>query len=329
MDTATKIRAICVLLLLRNERIAVSAYSQSFCSGYKPLIINAADDQLTSSSEYENHLPREVKLTGISWRPSTTDPDPWIEVDLLTNMRIEGVVTWGASLNDLYVNSYSIEHRSEGSDILVDYTDSNGDNMIFSGNDFHLDPTLNKLYGGIYARYVRLHVLGFGGFPKMRWELLGCTKFIHPFVDHLPGPRITSRDSSSTNCIKCTDTVNNQIRMQWKGLLTENNVINLELTGKSLICSHYFTTVGIDVDSMGSNTEYALCEIEGSGVDGTCHAACSLRDGQVGQPFNMLLMVTGDGAELCDVIGDVSSRLPSGRSIIPDWNEFIEELSAK
>ncbi|ELU13481.1 hypothetical protein CAPTEDRAFT_216207 [Capitella teleta] len=222
------------------------------------LIINVEDGELTSSSEYEFHSPRSVKLTGLSWRPSPTDPDPWIEVDLLTNMPIEGVVTWGATLNDYYVNSYSIEHRSEGSDILLEYTDNNGDNMISSGNDFHLDSTLNELYGGIYGRYVRLHVLGYGGFPKMRWELLGCTKFIHPFVDHLPGPHITSRDSSSTNCI------------------------NL-----------YFIKIGIGVNSLGSNTGYTLCEIGGSGVGGTCHAVYRNGHAQVGQPFNMLLMVTG------------------------------------
>ncbi|ELT88518.1 hypothetical protein CAPTEDRAFT_211595 [Capitella teleta] len=166
-------------------------------------------------------------------------------------------------------------------------------------------------------------------------------------VDLYPGPFSASYDGSTTGCIKTTDTVHNQIRMQWKGFVINYNVTNLVVRGKFLICSHYFTTVGIEVRSDGCNAEYALCKIEASGVDGTCHAVCGLKDGQVGQPLNLMLMVTGDGAELCDVSMGASvlpvescvvspSRFPAGRNIFgvysisgsAPWDEFVQEISA-
>ncbi|ELU18267.1 hypothetical protein CAPTEDRAFT_185747 [Capitella teleta] len=151
---------------------------------------------------------------------------------------------------------------------------------------------------------------------------------VQPFVDFHPSPLSASYDGSATGCIKTTDTVNNQIRMQWNGLRASSNVTNIVLSGRSLICAHHFTKVGIEVDSMGCNAGYALCKIEGSGVDGSCHAACKLRDGQVGQPFNLLLMVTGNGAGLCGVSMNLD-LLPAERSVIDDWGAFVQDISAQ
>ncbi|ELU03137.1 hypothetical protein CAPTEDRAFT_198324 [Capitella teleta] len=204
--------------------------------------------------------------------------------------------------------------------------------MVFDANTDPAIPVLNDLTGGILARYVRLLPLTYHTFPTIRWELLGCSKDIRPFVNYHPSPAITSRVSSISNCTKVVDTANNQIRMQWNGLMTNFNTTNVILSGSSLICSRYFTRVGIVVNSTGCNTQYDMCKMEASAVDGTCLAACNLRDWQVGQPFDLLLVVTGDDAELCDVSIDhclVASMWPAGRSVIDDWDTFRQEISAK
>ncbi|ELT98889.1 hypothetical protein CAPTEDRAFT_198515 [Capitella teleta] len=263
------------------------------------------------------------------WRPVVW-PDSWIEIDLLTNKFIGSIVSLAHTWDNRFVPTFRLQYRSDGSDTWVDYTDYNGNTKTFSANSYPLQPTLHELKPEIEARYVRFYPITYLTSLVTRWEMFSCSNYIHPLVDHLPSSLSALCDNSATNCIKTTDTVNNQIRMQWNGLRASSNVTNIVLSGSSLICSHYFTKVGIEVDSMGCNAEYALCTIEGSGVNGTCHAACKLRDGQVGKPFNLLLMVTGDGAELCDVRMDLS-LLPAGRSVIDnmnDWNTLFQEISA-
>ncbi|ELU03134.1 hypothetical protein CAPTEDRAFT_198321 [Capitella teleta] len=203
---------------------------------------------------------------------------------------------------------------------------------VFNANTDPAIPVLNDLTGGILARYVRLLPLTYHSFPTIRWELLGCSKDIQPIVNYHPSPPITPLVSGVSNCIKVVDTTNTQIRMQWKRLRTNFYTTNVTLSGSSLICSRYFTTVGIAVNSTGCNTQYDMCKMEASAVDGTCLAVCSLRDWQVGQPFDLLLVVTGDGVELCDVSIDhcvVDSMWAAGRNVIRNWDTFRQEISAK
>ncbi|ELU17600.1 hypothetical protein CAPTEDRAFT_40254, partial [Capitella teleta] len=98
----------------------------------------------------------------------------WIEVDLLTNKFIGGVVTWGHAGGSNYVTTFRIQHRSDGSDTWVDYTDSNGDPRTFVANEDALVATLNQLQEGFVARYVRLYPLTWQGYLFLRWELLSC-----------------------------------------------------------------------------------------------------------------------------------------------------------
>ncbi|ELU16096.1 hypothetical protein CAPTEDRAFT_214595 [Capitella teleta] len=293
------------------------------CGGFAPLITDVDDAQVFASPHEEYHNPVRSKNSGESWWPKNNSGsfgNPWIGVDFTTNRIIAGVAT-SSSFSDDGVETFSIDYRLDGSDIWINHTDADGNITIFLGCPDYLHATLNEFPGGIYARYVRLHVLSYRVWPKVKWELFGCNYC--PFK--------ASYDGSTTGCIKTTDTVNNQIRMQWKGLATVSNVMNLVLSGRSLICSNYFTKVGIEVASMGCKAEYAMCKIEGSGVNGTCHAVCGLRDGQVGQPFSLLLMVTGDDAELCDVSMGVSvfpiepwtevnlTGFPVGRNVHGRW----------
>ncbi|ELU09400.1 hypothetical protein CAPTEDRAFT_201291 [Capitella teleta] len=322
--------------------VGVEVPASCQCHGLEPVIAGVEDARLSASSSHRSHPAKASKKAGATWWPANSPEsfnNAWIEVDLLTNRLLGGVATWGAISHQHYVKSYSIKYRSVGSDIWIDHTDIDGNATIFLGNDKRKQATVNEFTGGIYARYVRLYVLSYQVYPKLRWELFACNYYTQSVVDLHPGPFSASSDDITASCIKCIDTINNQIWIEWKGLVTYSNVANLVISGKSLICSHYYTTVGIAVDSMRCNAEYALCKIEGLGVDGSCHAACKLRDGQMGQPFNLLLMVTGEGAKVCDVSMGVgvlpvdrcdmnSTQFPAGRNILSDWDAFLHEISA-
>ncbi|ELT91213.1 hypothetical protein CAPTEDRAFT_50470, partial [Capitella teleta] len=57
-------------------------------------------------------------------------PKSWIQVDLLTNKLIGGVVTWGRPQSTSCVNSYRIQYQSDGSNTWTNYTDANGDQKV-------------------------------------------------------------------------------------------------------------------------------------------------------------------------------------------------------
>ncbi|ELU07205.1 hypothetical protein CAPTEDRAFT_190127 [Capitella teleta] len=320
MEASTLISVIGIHLLLTYDMSAASASLQ--CVGYEDLLADVQDDQLTASSEYNSIVATtKSRLTAErAWTCADADNNPWIEVDLLTIKTIEGIVTLGDALHyNRFVRTFTVHHRSDVSDNWVDVS-------TFDGNTHAHVPVWNAFEGGLVARYVRLYPQAFDIYRAVRWGLISCSKYIQPSVDYLPSPFITPRDHSTIECIKCIDTTNNQIRMKWKGIVINSNGTNLVLRGKSLTCNHTFIKLGIEMNQAGCNAVYALCKIEGSGEEGICHAACSLRDGQIGQALNLLLVVTGEGAELCDVS---LILLPSGRYVINDWDVFMQEISGK
>ncbi|ELU09575.1 hypothetical protein CAPTEDRAFT_134778, partial [Capitella teleta] len=102
----------------------------------------------------------------------------WIEIDLLENKLIGGIAT-GARTNYpgiQYVKTYNIQHRKEGANTWVNYTDSSEKLQTFEGNHNGYETVLNELPRHIFARYVRLLPLTFQQHPTLRWELLECTK---------------------------------------------------------------------------------------------------------------------------------------------------------
>lgn len=70
-----------------------------------------------------------------------------------------------------------------------------------------------------------------------------------------------------------------------------------------------------------------MCEV--TEVDGKCQVLCNLEQSQVGQPFNILLMIIGDDStDLCMVEADLSPFGPRGRSVIHDWDAFIQKIGS-
>ncbi|ELU05096.1 hypothetical protein CAPTEDRAFT_216148 [Capitella teleta] len=311
----------------RSRIVSFSASCQ--CIGYEPLIINAEKSQLTTSSAFNaGHVASESKYNETGWcqrrpyEPLTSH----IEIDLMENRNLGGIVTWGRGDNhgDQFVKSFTLKYRIDASNTWTDYTDSDG-NTTLVGNDNKYDPVLNNFQGNILARYVRLHPIGYHHGPVIRWEILGCAKYLLPCSPHDFEPGTAAYGIASKDCIR---TRNNRIRLQYTGLTTHLNAINLALSGHSLICKNYYTTLGIEMKSVGCKVDYKMCRVKE--VDGKCQVSCNLEQSQVGQPFNIRLMITGDDStELCSVESDMSHAMwPSGRSVIDDWDAFIQKIAA-
>ncbi|ELU13798.1 hypothetical protein CAPTEDRAFT_208896 [Capitella teleta] len=267
--------------------------------------------------------PGRVHNQGLGWcqkkpyEPLTNH----IEIDLIKTWNIGGVVTWGRGDNftEQFIKSFAIEYRANESNAWAHYT--------LMPKETQTQPVLNNFQGNILARYVRLHPTSYAIAPVLRWELLGCRKYIYPCSPRGINPAHVApapQGFTSNNCIRAR---NSLIRLQYTGLTTQFNAINLTLSGHSLICKNYFTTLGIEVKSVGCRVEYKVCKVQE--VDGKCQVSCNLEQSQVGQPFNIRLMITGDDrTELCSVESDMSHAMwPSGRSVIDDWNAFIQKIA--
>ncbi|ELT87554.1 hypothetical protein CAPTEDRAFT_213498 [Capitella teleta] len=156
----------------------------------------------------------------------------------------------------------------------------------------------------------------------MRLEILGCTKPVLPYVNK----EYTSPALCDTSAEKCIRIKNSRIRVQWKGMVSAFNSTNLVLSGKSMICNFPSTIVGIERQSTGCEVGYEQCKIEVANKDSKCQVRCHLKEWQVGQPFNLLILVTGDeSTELCSIETDLDLWSP-GRSVITDWDTFIQKI---
>lgn len=137
----------------------------------------------------------------MGWAAEGDDDNPWIEVDLLENKLIGGIVTWPRADNvmDHYVKTFNIQYREEGStwkyyqefgstvvgvntSWSVGLKDVDFWIQIFTGNENLFETILNDFTERLVARYVRFNILTYYEYPTMRWELLGCTNCESSFV---------------------------------------------------------------------------------------------------------------------------------------------------
>lgn len=142
-----------------------------------------ADYQLSASSYWgnqDNHSPRHGRLrgsTGIGgWvRHASNTGDKWIQVDLLRNHQITGVVTQGRlHHHDQWVTSYTMSYRVDGESSFAYVIDSSGGKATFIGNEDRNTAKKNLFAQPVTARYFRLHPTAWHAHPTVRFELLTC-----------------------------------------------------------------------------------------------------------------------------------------------------------
>ena len=99
------------------------------------------------------------------WCTAHRDSTQWIEADLLSDYEIHDVITQSRAFD--WVTSYRINISSDG----VTWTQLDA---VYMGNTAFDTKVTNSLPAGTVARYVRLVVLAWHGYPCLRWELVGC-----------------------------------------------------------------------------------------------------------------------------------------------------------
>ncbi|ELU10609.1 hypothetical protein CAPTEDRAFT_191103 [Capitella teleta] len=306
---------LCIIFLKR----VLSEYDAPCpCSGFEPLVIDVQNSQISVSSWRGNHYKQNIKWTAAcaedarnEWMQEVNTPDidlanftfdplslfevlrgwygngqaPWVEVDLLGDKLIGGVVTWPRGdgyKTHQYVKTFNIQYRA-GGEAGFEYYMESGNVVTFVGSENVQDIVLNGFPKKIIARHVRLNVITFHNEPIIRLEILGCTKRVLPYVNN----EYTSPALCDTSAEKCIRIRNNRIRVQWKGMVSAFNSTNLVLSGKFLICNFRSTIVGIEKESTGCEVGYDLCKIEDANDDGKCQVWCHLKKWQTRSNFSI------------------------------------------
>lgn len=124
------------------------------------------------------------------WAKSSSDSDPWIQVDFKTTHLVVAIATWGRLYGRAqYVTAYTVSYSmdSEVWQMITEdgamkvmsinkYIELNLMNMlqIFPGNSDRNTKVENSLSEQIQARLVRLHPKEYQNYPTMRWDVMVC-----------------------------------------------------------------------------------------------------------------------------------------------------------
>ncbi|XP_030841953.1 uncharacterized protein LOC115924199 [Strongylocentrotus purpuratus] len=139
-----------------------------------------ADSQLSASTCHDsNHCADRARLNQVAsggktdaWTAITLDSQ-WIQVDLLSDYKLSGIVIQGRSDYDQWVTSYRLQYRPDGESALIDVVDDNGAIVTFTGNSDGDSLVINMLPLPVAARYVRILPQTWNSYISMRFELLG------------------------------------------------------------------------------------------------------------------------------------------------------------
>ncbi|KAM9126055.1 lactadherin isoform 1-T1 [Pangshura tecta] len=153
--------------------------------GMKSRLIS--DQQITASSVYKTWgidgftwYPHYARLdkTGKTnaWTALSNDQSEWLQIDLLTQKKVTGVVTQGA--RDFgyiqYVAAYKVAYSDDGTSWTVYKDNRTNSSKIFQGNYDNTSHKKNVFDVPFYARFVRILPVAWHNRITLRMELLGC-----------------------------------------------------------------------------------------------------------------------------------------------------------
>ncbi|XP_019636532.1 PREDICTED: uncharacterized protein LOC109479099, partial [Branchiostoma belcheri] len=142
------------------------------------------DDSITASGVGHHYAldPHLGRLNGTThygaWGPAMHIIGQWLQVDLGGIKRVTGIITQGAHspvFNQLsWVTTFKLEYSGDET-FWTTYADSDGSDMIFTGNTDPKTPVTNLLDNPVDTRYVRFYPQRWHGRIAMRVEILGCS----------------------------------------------------------------------------------------------------------------------------------------------------------
>ncbi|XP_078662477.1 uncharacterized protein LOC144906232 [Branchiostoma floridae x Branchiostoma belcheri] len=132
------------------------------------------DMYITASSAEPSFPAYHARLNSRNaWTSKSSDPSPWLKVDLRRRMMVTGIITQG--FESSFAKSFRFQYSRDGSEWWM-YKEYHGENMLICGN--HDDKSYNHQHfeRPFVARYVKVMPVSWNVLPRMRIELLGCDK---------------------------------------------------------------------------------------------------------------------------------------------------------
>ncbi|XP_071796388.1 lactadherin-like [Asterias amurensis] len=171
------------------QHLALSTFKKkcrSACSIEGPLGMEnkvIPDAAITASSTYENmiptHGPQRSRLNTIgqcaAWGPSTSDTQPWIQVDLGSVSYITALITQGRGNRnvDQWVTAYNVKYGLEVEPTKY-VTDVYGVPTEFVGNTDANSTVTTRFETALVARFLRILPKKNCGYYMIRFEVIGC-----------------------------------------------------------------------------------------------------------------------------------------------------------
>ncbi|KAM9311100.1 lactadherin isoform 2-T2 [Gastrophryne carolinensis] len=144
------------------------------------------DAQVTSSSLYYSFLgiqrwgPNLARLNnkGLvnAWTSSSYDQHPWIQVNLLRQIRVSGIITQGASRvgKAEYLKEFKVAYSVDGHEFLFYKGEGQAKEKVFQGNVDNDGRKANIFSPPITAQYIRIYPVTCHRACTLRFELFGC-----------------------------------------------------------------------------------------------------------------------------------------------------------
>ncbi|KAJ8026618.1 Coagulation factor VIII [Holothuria leucospilota] len=132
-------------------------------------------DITASSSQGENFSPKFSRFSGSScWKNSSSDHEPWIQVNLHKLHIITGIVIQGCGNTSTGWVSAVIVQSKTSDNPFTDHIDRTTSTKVLSGNVEGRCPKLIEFDPWIYAESLRIIPVSWHENVGLRFELLGC-----------------------------------------------------------------------------------------------------------------------------------------------------------
>ncbi|NP_001087541.1 milk fat globule-EGF factor 8 protein S homeolog precursor [Xenopus laevis] len=147
------------------------------------------DAQIISSSLYHGFLglqrwgPNLARLNNKgmvnAWTANSLDQHPWIQVNLLREMRVSGIITQGASRMGTaeYVKEFKVAYSVDGHEFT--FYKSEGKDKLFPANIDNDGRKANLFSPPISAQFIRIFPVTCRVACTLRFELYGCEASVY------------------------------------------------------------------------------------------------------------------------------------------------------
>ncbi|XP_011471636.1 discoidin, CUB and LCCL domain-containing protein 1 isoform X2 [Oryzias latipes] len=117
-------------------------------------------------------FPSSTNMDVLLWTADSSDPNPWLEIELLDRSNVTGIITTG--LPESYIESFSLYFSKDRRNWKPYRGGLSRDKKVFLAyTEGHLR-VLNSLFPAMVARFVRLQPIHWRGGASAKIQVMGC-----------------------------------------------------------------------------------------------------------------------------------------------------------